>query len=152
MGRPQWSCKLPVGWGYHWPDHQWWQAAEIPPGHCRWQQGQAGWHQGQSRSGEGKNVCNYDKFRVNVTYLFNKLHNLLLCGFTCNKVINISDNIHTDAAGQVILGGTEDAGHEAGEQDEYSLHCVVCGEVEVLTMGPVGDFILKFYLSMSGMS
>eukprot|EP00091_Calanus_sinicus_P018305 TRINITY_DN4127_c0_g1_i1.p1 TRINITY_DN4127_c0_g1~~TRINITY_DN4127_c0_g1_i1.p1 ORF type:complete len:125 (+),score=39.31 TRINITY_DN4127_c0_g1_i1:77-451(+) len=63
--------------------------------------------------------------------LFNKLHNLLLCGVTCDKVIKISDNIHTDAAGQVILGGTEGAGHEAGEQDKYSLHCVVCGDVEV---------------------
>ena len=84
--------------------------------------------------------------------MFSKFHNLLLCGVTCNKVINISDNIHTDAAGQVILGGTEGAGHQAGEQDEYSLHCVVCGEVEVLTVGPVGDFILKFYLSISGMS
>ena len=84
--------------------------------------------------------------------MFNKFHNLLLCGLTCNKVINISDNIHTDAAGQVILWGTEGAGHEAGEQDEYSLHCVVCEEVEVLIVEAAGDFILKFYLSMSGMS
>ena len=53
---------------------------------------------------------------------------------------------------QLIVGGAEDAGHQAGEQDEYSLHCVVCGEVEVLIVGPAGVFILKFYLSTSGMS
>ena len=45
------------------------------------------------------------------TYLFNKLHNLLLGGVAGNKVIKISDNINTDAAGQVVLGGTEGAGH-----------------------------------------
>ena len=59
-----------------------------------------------------------------LSYLFNKLHNLLFRDVTCDKVVNISDNIHTDGAGEVILGSREGAGQQAGEESKDSLHCV----------------------------
>ena len=80
--------------------------------------------------------------------MFNKLHNLLLGGVAGNKVIKISDNINTDAAGQVVLGGTEGAGQQAGEQGEDSLHLVVCDVVEILIRNTCPkDLIPELYLS-----
>ena len=56
------------------------------------------------------------------TYFFHKLHNLLFSCLTCDEIVNISDNIHADGAGQVILGVAESAHHEAGEQEKFSVH------------------------------
>ena len=57
-----------------------------------------------------------------LAYLFYKFHNLLLCCVTGDKVIEISDNVHTDAASEIILWCAESTSDETGEDDESSLH------------------------------
>ena len=66
--------------------------------------------------------CGWD----NHHYLFSKVHNLLYSSVLCYELINISDHINTDGAGEVIAGpgqGGADAGyHQAGEHEQEGLH------------------------------
>ena len=75
----------------------------------------------------------------------------MLSCLTCNEVINISDNIHADGAGQVIPWDAESPHHEAREQKKFCIHADETDMTEYdaqLTMSYLLIFLAKIRIEL----
>lgn len=58
-------------------------------------------------------------------YLLDKVNNLLLGGVWCDEVVDVSDDVHTDGASEIVLRLGGGGGQQAGEEGKSGLHCDV---------------------------